>query len=113
VGLFGNINTNQKEYYVAILNAGTEFSAAAPTFIQAQSTSVAPNMNKFIPSFGYITSKSLYSCNKNAANEVSITKIDKSTFNAVTQSLTTLGLIKCVALHAISDAVQEIVHTLI
>jgi hypothetical protein len=84
VGLFGNLNSKKKEYYVAILNAGTEFSAAAPTLRQAQSTSVAPDMNLYIPTFGYITSKSLYSCNKDANSDVSITKIDKGTFQAVT-----------------------------
>ena len=69
---------------MAILNAGTEYSAVTPKFIQAQSTSVSPNMNKYIPTFGYITSKSLYSCNKDANSDVSITKIDKGTFQAVT-----------------------------
>jgi hypothetical protein len=48
------------------------------------SNTVAPVMNKYVPSIGLITSKSLYSCNKDPVGDVSITKIDKGTFQAVT-----------------------------
>jgi hypothetical protein len=79
-----------KEYYVAVLNAGTEFTSTSPSYYELKTSAIVPKLYNYSPSNGFITSSYLYSCNEDPSGDVSITKIDRGTYTAEAKSFTSL-----------------------